>query len=95
MEPSREAMDVTIYTREGCHLCDIARERMERIAATEGVAVRFLEVDIDADVELKERYTNDVPVIFVGEREVFRHRVLAEPFRTILIDHARQMEVFR
>src|SRR6202007_3389233 len=33
------------------------------------------EVDIDLDPELKQRYTNDVPVILVSGEEAFRHRL--------------------
>jgi glutaredoxin len=71
--------DVTIYTREGCHLCDAAKLVMMPIVKEfDG---RFREVDIDADPAVRGRYNEDVPVIFVGAREVARHKIDAEAFR--------------
>ncbi|QBF47830.1 glutaredoxin family protein [Janibacter limosus] len=52
--------------REGCHLCDVAREVIERVVAQTGDS--FAEVDIDADPELS-RYTDEVPVTFVDGRQ--------------------------
>ena len=40
-----------LYSRQGCHLCDVAREQLEH----HGLAVET--VDIDADPELIARYT--------------------------------------
>ncbi|HEY0159951.1 MAG TPA: 4a-hydroxytetrahydrobiopterin dehydratase [Thermoanaerobaculia bacterium] len=63
--------EVTLYTRTNCPLCDKAKEAIR----ASGAEVRIREVDIDADPELRERYTNDVPVIHVDGSEAFRHRV--------------------
>ena len=62
-------MDVTLYTRKNCPLCDEAKKTL--LAAR--VAPR--EVDVDLDPELKRRFGNDVPVIFIGGEEAFRHRI--------------------
>ena len=70
------SLNVTLYTRAGCTLCDKAKAAI--LAA--GIAVRIDEVDIDADPELRRRYTNDIPVILVEGREAFRHRVSPEEF---------------
>ncbi|HEV2490295.1 MAG TPA: glutaredoxin family protein [Candidatus Acidoferrales bacterium] len=74
--------DVTLYTRPGCHLCDQAREAMLPIVREFGASLR--EVNIDDDADLRELYTNDVPVVFLGSREVARHRVAAARFRRAL-----------
>ncbi|MBI2245859.1 MAG: glutaredoxin family protein, partial [Nocardioides sp.] len=50
---------VTLYTRPGCHLCDVAREVVERVCAELGEA--YAEVHIDDDPELRERFTDEVP----------------------------------
>jgi glutaredoxin len=65
--------DVTMYMREGCHLCEEAKARMAPLLAELGVKLR--EVDIDDDPVLLARYTNDVPVIFVGSQFFAQHRV--------------------
>ncbi len=69
-------LEVTIYTRRNCPLCDEAKAAIR----DSGVAVSLCEVDVDDDPELRRRYTDDVPVIVVGEVEAFRHRVTAGEF---------------
>ena len=71
--------DVTLYTRAGCDLCDEAKAAMAPLLREYGAALR--EVDIDRDSLLRERYTNDVPVIFLGSRKVAKHRIDLAQFR--------------
>ena len=72
-------LDVTLYTREGCQLCDEAKEQMAPLLREYGAALR--EVNVDSDPVLHERYTNDVPVIFLGSRKVAKHRLDLDQFR--------------
>jgi glutaredoxin len=65
--------DVTMYMREGCHLCAEAKSAMTPILLA--LNARLLEVDIDDDPALRARYTNDVPVIFIGAQFFAQHRV--------------------
>ena len=58
---------VTLYTRQGCHLCEAARATVERVCADLGE--QYDEVDVDTDPELRERYTDEVPVTFVDGRQ--------------------------
>ena len=58
---------VTFYTRAGYHLCDVARDIVARVCAEVGET--FDEVDIDGDPELRERFTEEVPVTFVDGRQ--------------------------
>ena len=60
---------VTLYTRAGCHLCDVAAEVLHRHA------LAFECVDIDADPQLRARYDQCVPVVVIDGRERFRGRV--------------------
>ena len=62
-------MDVTLYTRQNCPLCDEAKATL--LAAR----VTPREVDVDLDPQLKRRFGNDVPVIFIDGQEAFRHRI--------------------
>jgi glutaredoxin len=64
--------EITLYTREGCHLCDEARVAIIPLLREFGASLR--EVDIDDDPVLHDRYTNDVPVIFLGSQIVGQHR---------------------
>jgi glutaredoxin len=65
--------DVTMYMREGCHLCEEAKASMAPLL--EELGTKLYEVDIDDDPILLERYTHDVPVIFVGTQFFAQHRV--------------------
>jgi glutaredoxin len=65
--------EITLYTREGCTLCEEARIAITPLAREFGTTLR--EVDIDDDSLLHDRYTDDVPVIFLGSRMVAQHRV--------------------
>jgi len=73
------ALDVTLYTRPGCHLCEEAKAVMAPLLAEFGARLR--EVNIDDDAGLRERYGCDVPVIFLGARRVAKHRVDARQLR--------------
>ena len=55
---------VTLYTREGCHLCDDARAALERLGASH--PFRLDEVDIEADDALHARYLERIPVVALG-----------------------------
>jgi len=64
---------ITLYTREGCHLCEEAKAAILSLVSEFGATLR--EVDIDDDPILHDRYTNDVPVIFLGSKMVVQHRL--------------------
>jgi len=76
---SAAAIEVTLYTRAGCHLCEEAKAQIAPLLREFGVQLR--EVDIDADPALHEQFTNDVPVIFLGAQKVAKHRVDLAQFR--------------
>jgi glutaredoxin len=65
--------EITLYTREGCHLCEEAKAAILPLVSEFGAT--FREVDIDDDPILHDRYTNDVPVIFLGSKMVAQHRL--------------------
>ena len=65
--------EITLYTREGCHLCEEAKSRILPLASEFRATLR--EVDIDDDPVLHGRYTDHVPVIFLGSRFVAQHRL--------------------
>lgn len=54
---------VTVVSRVNCHLCEVAKEVVARVAAEAGVT--WAEVDVDADPALLAEYSDLVPVILV------------------------------
>jgi glutaredoxin len=81
-------LEVTLYTRPGCHLCDEAKALIAPLLAKAGGRLR--EVNIDGNEELRERYNADVPVIFMGARKVAKHRVDLDQFRRQLAEAERK-----
>ncbi|MDG4833567.1 glutaredoxin family protein [Solwaraspora sp. WMMD1047] len=62
----REAR-LTLITRSGCHLCEVAKEAIERVTAVTGD--RWVEVELNGDPELEGEYGDRVPVVLLDGRE--------------------------
>lgn len=61
---------VRLYSRPGCHLCDDARQIIERVCAETGTS--YDEVDITTDDALLQEYGEQIPVTLVdGARHDF------------------------
>jgi glutaredoxin len=60
---------LTLYSRPGCHLCDDARVALERVRARAPFALR--EVNIESDDSLLRRYLERIPVVALGDEELF------------------------
>jgi len=60
---------VTMYSRPQCHLCDEARDGLERLRAG-GLDFTLREIDIDSDDALLRAYLERIPVIEVDGAEV-------------------------
>ena len=73
---------ITLYGREGCHLCDDARIVIERVCADLGET--YVEVDIDSDDDLADRFGEEIPVTFVDGRQHDFWRVDEDRLRTAL-----------
>ena len=61
-------MQVLLYTRRGCHLC----EEAEDILAVQGAEVRL--IDVDRDPEARARYDLRVPVLEIDGHVVVEGR---------------------
>jgi glutaredoxin len=58
---------LTLYTRDGCHLCEDAKAALARVAARTGEG--FTEVDISTDPELTAEYGDRIPVLMLDGAE--------------------------
>ena len=72
-------LEVTLYTRPGCHLCEDAKSAIAPLLKEFGATLR--EVNIDRDGELAVRYGLDIPVLFIGSHKAAKHRVNVAQFR--------------
>lgn len=78
---------VTVYSRHGCHLCEIAVSTLELLRSELDFDIE--ELFIDGDIVLEKAYGEKVPVIHIdGEHHDF-FRVDPERFRSFL-DKRRQ-----
>ncbi|MDD2922311.1 MAG: glutaredoxin family protein [Anaerolineales bacterium] len=57
-------LTITLYTRQGCHLCEDAKADLN--ALQEQFPHRLAEVDISSDPALTAKYDLEIPVIEVG-----------------------------
>ncbi len=73
---------VTVYTRVDCHLCEVALQQVESIAAESGAS--WSAVDVDADQDDRAEYGDRVPVILVDGVEHGYYRVEPERLRRAL-----------
>ncbi|GAB2971443.1 glutaredoxin family protein [Nocardioides montaniterrae] len=73
---------VTLYGRPGCHLCDDARAVIERVCSDLGTT--YVEVSIDEDPALLQRFGNEIPVTFVDGRQHDFWRVSEQRLRAAL-----------
>ena len=58
---------VTLVTRVGCHLCEIAEQTLRRMAGELGFG--YQEVDVDGSQTLRDAFSDRVPVILVDGKE--------------------------
>jgi glutaredoxin len=59
---------VTLYGKQGCHLCDDARAVIERVCSELGES--YDEISILDDPALMDRFGEEIPVTFVDGRQV-------------------------
>lgn len=79
---------VTVYTRQGCHLCEVAIETLESLQPELqfDIEKRFIE----GDPVLEAKYGEQIPVILIdGEHHDF-YRVDPDRFRSSLDRHRRR-----
>lgn len=70
MAAVRAPLNVTLYGRAGCHLCDEAAAMLVRIGKR--IPLVVTPVDIESDDALLQRYMFEIPVICVDGAEIAR-----------------------
>jgi len=74
-----EALQLVLYTRPGCHLCEEMKAEIAR--ARLGSSCALAEVDVDSDPALTRRYGQSIPVLEIDGRPAFKGRCTAEDLR--------------
>ncbi len=72
------AHEGVLYSRRGCHLCEIVKESLIKLARQ--TQFSWQEVDVDSDDALRRRFTDEVPVVFINGRKAFKYRMNEQDF---------------
>jgi len=72
------AHEVVLYSRKDCHLCEVVKETLERLVHR--AAFTWREVDIDGDEELRKKFNEQVPVVFIDGRKAFKYSMTEDDF---------------
>ena len=76
---------ITIYSRNGCHLCDDALNTLESMR--EELNFEIDVIDIDQNAELVKLYSDQVPVIHIDGMHHDFYKVDPVRFRSSLEKH--------
>lgn len=68
-----ESRQVVVYSRKGCHLCELVKESLVKLSRRGGFT--WQEVDVDTDYELRRQFNDEVPVVFIDGRKAFKYRM--------------------
>lgn len=74
---------VTLITRDGCHLCEDASTLLRSLAGELGFG--YDELDVDADRDRRNEYSDRVPVILIDGKEHGYWRVEEARFRAAVM----------
>ena len=72
------AHQVIVYSRKGCHLCEIVKETLAKLERRGSFTWR--EVDVDSDEHLRRQFTDEVPVVFIDGKKAFKYRMPESDF---------------
>ena len=72
------AHEVVLYSRRGCHLCEIVKESLVKLARQ--TQFTWQEVDVDSDEALRRQFTDEVPVVFINGKKAFKYRMDEQDF---------------
>jgi glutaredoxin len=72
------AHQVVVYSRRGCHLCEIVKETLSKLERHGSFT--WQEVDVDSDDALRRQFTDEVPVVFIDGKKAFKYRMPERDF---------------
>ena len=69
---------VVVYSRKGCHLCEVVKESLVKLSRRGSFT--WQEIDVDADLDLRRQFNDEVPVVFIDGRKAFKYRMDEQEF---------------
>ncbi len=68
-----EPRTVVVYSRKGCHLCEVVKESLSKLSRRGGFT--WQEIDVDGDTKLRREYNDEVPVVFIDGHKAFKYHM--------------------
>jgi glutaredoxin len=78
---------ITLYSRKDCCLCDDMKSVIADVALKIPIEVEV--IDVDGADELREKFGNEIPVLFIDGRKAFKYRVTAKELENQLNENER------
>ena len=88
------ALQITLIGRQGCHLCEDAQNVLAGVIArfaSENPLVEYVieDIDVDSDLELRDKYSDEVPVLLVNGQQIAFLRFDGERISEKLVEYAK------
>lgn len=83
-----EHLHLCLYTRQGCHLCDVAWEQLQRWQRQ--YRFHLQSADVDQNAVWQQAYGLQVPVVTVNGKVRFRGRINPVLFRRLMAAEGRR-----
>ncbi len=75
-------INLTIYTKKDCHLCNIAKETL--LGLRKEFPFSLIEINIEKDRQAYEKYRYLIPVLEMEGRRIFIHKINEEELKNLL-----------
>ena len=73
-----EPHQVLLYTRKGCHLCEVVKESLTKLSRR--ASFTWDSVDVDTDPDLRRQYSDEVPVVLIDGHKSFKYHMNEKDF---------------
>jgi glutaredoxin len=81
----RQSRALTLYSRNGCHLCEEAEALLRRLGLNPDV------VDVDGSSDLQARYSDQVPVLAIDGQTILSGIITENKARLALAEILREL----
>jgi glutaredoxin len=85
MEQKGKRIQVVLYTRRECCLCEGIKQLLHKVSGD--YPLDLAEVDIDLCPDLQAQWSHEIPVLFIEGRKAFKYRT-TEPELRKRLNHA-------
>jgi glutaredoxin len=75
---SDNAVTVTLFTKEGCTLCDKVKDVLQEIRSTHSHTLQQQDITDDDATDWYDRYKYDIPVLHLNDVYWTKHRLTVE-----------------